>query len=150
MRVIVFIIYFFSFLANCHEYKKNNVVIEKPILKVSSDTANIGAGYLKIINNSDQNIYLKAISSDVSEKLEVHEIIKENDIYKMRPIKKELLIISGKELLLKAKSYHAMFYNFKQPLKNNDMIKAKIHFKNSLEIPIKFKVIVGSSNHNHH
>ncbi len=150
MRVIVFIIYFFSFLANCHEYKKNNVIIDHPILKVSSDTANIGAGYLKIINNSDQNIYLKAISSDVSEKLEVHEIIKENDIYKMRPIKKELLIISGKELLLKAKSYHAMFYNFKQPLKNNDMIKAKIHFKNSLEIPIKFKVIVGSSNHNHH
>ena len=150
MRVIVFIIYFFSFLANCHEYKKNNVIIHHPILKVSSDTANIGAGYLKIINNSDQDIYLKALSSDVSEKLEVHEIIKENDIYKMRPIKKDLLIISGKELLLKSKSYHAMFYNFKQPLKNNDMIKAKIHFKNSLEIPIKFKVIVGSSNHNHH
>tara|TARA_B100000029_G_C17477167_1_gene924199 strand:- start:792 stop:1244 length:453 start_codon:yes stop_codon:yes gene_type:complete len=150
MRVIAFIIYFFSFLANCHEYKKNNVIIDHPILKVSSNTSNIGAGYLKIINNSDKDIYLKAISSDVSEKLEVHEIIKENDIYKMRPIKKDLLIISGKELLLKAKSYHAMFYNFKRALKNNDMIEAKIHFKNSLEIPIKFKVIVGGSSHNHH
>ena len=150
MRLIVFIIYFFSFLANCHEYKKNNIIVNHPILKISSDNANIGAGYLKIINNSDQNIYLKDISSDVSKKLEVHEIIKENDIYKMRPVKKDLLISSGEELVLKAKSYHAMFYNFKQSLKNNDMIKAKIHFRNNLTIPIKFKVIVGSSNHNHH
>ena len=150
MRLIIFIIYFFSFLANCHEYKKNNIIIDHPILKVMNDNAKIGAGYLKIINNSDHNIYLKAISSDVSEKLEIHEIIKEDDIYKMRQIKKDLLIVSGKELLLKAKSYHAMFYGFKYPLKREEMIKAKVHFKNGIEIPIKFKVIVGNSKHDHH
>ena len=150
MRNLIIIIYFFIIYANSHEYKKNNVIVDHPILKVNSDKAKVGAGYLKIINNSKKNIYFKNIESDVSKKQEVHEVIKENDIYKMRPIQESMRVLPGEELVLKAKSYHIMFFNFIQPLKNNDMINANLIFEQALTIPIKFKIVIGNSEHKHH
>ena len=150
MRLLIIFIYFFPFLANSHEYKKNNIIIDHPILKVNSEDAKVGAGYLKIINNSNENIYIKEITSDVSKKIEIHEVIKENNVYKMRPVKKNLSILSGQELVFKNKSYHAMFFNFNYLLENNNMIDANIHFKKGLVIPIKFKILIGSSDHKHH
>ena len=150
MRFIVIIIYFFSFLANCHEYKNNNIFVDHPILKVSSEEAKVGAGYFRVVNDSDQSIYLKKIVSDICQKLEIHEVIRKDNMYKMRPINKDLMILSGKELIFKAKSYHAMFFNFNKTIKNNDMIKASLHFRKGIIIPIEFKVIMASSQHSHH
>ena len=150
MRLIIIFIYFFSFIANSHDYKKNNIIIERPILKVNSSDAKVGAGYFKIINNSNVNIYIKEITSDIAKKIEIHEVIKENNIYKMRPVNENLAIYSGQELIFKNKSYHAMFFNFNNILENNNMIEANLQFEKGLIIPIKFKVLIGNSNHKHH
>ena len=61
MRILIFIMYFFSLLASSHEYTKNEITIYHPILKITSETSKIGAGYFKIINNSNQTIFLKEI-----------------------------------------------------------------------------------------
>ena len=149
MRLLILIIYLFSYIAAGHEYKKNDITIDHPVLKLTHVEANVGAGYMNIINSSNNDIYLKNISSSISKRLEIHEIILENDIYKMRAVNKNLLIPKGEELTLKAKSYHAMFFDFQSKLIKDDFIDAKIHFNNNLIIPIQFKVIVGQSNHNH-
>ena len=82
---------------------------------------------------------------------EIHEIIEENNTYKMRPVENALLIPSGGEIIFKSKSYHAMFYNFNSTLNNNDYIDATLYFNNKLTIPVKFKVIIkNNSNHEHH
>ncbi|MBF96942.1 MAG: hypothetical protein CFH34_01557 [Alphaproteobacteria bacterium MarineAlpha9_Bin4] len=150
MRLTFIIIYFFSFLANSHEYNKNEVIIDHPIIKVSSADSKIGAGYFKVINNSNEHLYLREIVASISTKIEIHEVIKQNDIYKMRPIKNDLLISPGESLVFKAKSYHAMFFNFNRILENNEMIKAKINFRNNLVIPVEFKIIIGQVNNSHH
>ena len=74
MRLTFIIIYFFSFLANSHEYNKNEVIIDHPIIKVSSADSKIGAGYFKVINNSNEHLYLREIVASISTKIEIHEV----------------------------------------------------------------------------
>ena len=42
------------------------------------------------------------------------------------------------------------YVTFNYLLENNNMIDANIHFKKGLVIPIKFKILIGSSDHKHH
>ena len=74
MRILIIFIYLFSFLVLCHEYEKNNIIVDHPILKINSERSKVGAGYMKIINNSTSDIYFSKISSEISKRLEIHEI----------------------------------------------------------------------------
>ena len=151
MRILIIIFYLFSYLVLSHEYEKNNIVVDHPILKINSDRSKVGAGYMKIINNSTSDVYFNKISTEISKRLEIHETIEENSIYKMRPVENSLLIPSGGEIIFKSKSYHVMFYDFNSTFNNNDFIDAILHFSDQLIIPIKFKVVIGSNHdHKHH
>ena len=69
----------------------------------------------------------------------------------MRPVKDNILITPGNELIFKPKSYHIMFFGFKKPLIQGQMIKSNLYFNNDLIIPILFKIVVKSDeSHKHH
>ena len=150
MRIFVFLIYFFSFLAYSHEYQKNDILIDHPIIKVNTKESKVGAGYMKIINNSQTDVYIERVTSNISEKLEIHEVVNDNNVYKMRNVEKPLLIPAGGNLAFKAKSYHVMFYNIFNTLDSDNFVSANLHFNNNLIIPIKFKVVLTNINHTHH
>ena len=152
MKKIVLFIYLF-FILNCvsfaHDYSKNNVNVDHPIIKVVKPNSKVGAGYMKIINKSNKEIKLSSIEANIAKTQEIHEVILENDVYKMRPIKTEILIKPDETLEFKPKSYHFMFFNFNKKLEDNEMLEAKLIFDKGLVIPIKFKVIVGHNEHGH-
>ena len=152
MKKIVLFIYLF-FILNCvsfaHDYSKDNINIDHPIIKVVNPDSKVGAGYMKIINTSNKEIKLSSLEASIAKTQEIHEVILENDIYRMRPINTEILIKPNDTLEFKPKSYHFMFFNFNRKLKANEMLEAKLIFDKGLVIPIKFKVIVGHNAHNH-
>ena len=74
MRILIIIFYLFSYLVLSHEYEKNNIVVDHPILKINSDRSKVGAGYMKIINNSTSDIYFNKISTKISKRIEIHEL----------------------------------------------------------------------------
>ena len=108
MRYLFIIVYFFLFQAYGHQFEKDNVIIKQPIIKVNKDSTKVGAGYFKILNNSQKRIFLLGIESKISAKQEVHEVIEDNNVFKMRPIKKGLLIEPGTSVEFKHQSYHIM------------------------------------------
>ena len=152
MKKIVLFIYLF-FVLNCvslaHDYNKDNIYIDHPIIKVVKPNSKVGAGYMKIINKSNEEIKLSSLEANIAKTQEIHEVILENDVYKMRPINTDILIKPKKTLEFKPKSYHFMFFNFNKKLEDNEMLEAKLIFDKELIIPIKFKVIVGHNEHNH-
>tara|TARA_Y100000389_G_C17079490_1_gene325922 strand:+ start:99 stop:548 length:450 start_codon:yes stop_codon:yes gene_type:complete len=149
MRIFIVLLYFLLHQSFAHQYEKQNILISHPILKIATNTSKIGAGYFKIKNNSANEIHFIGIESSIAKKQEIHEVIEENDIYKMRPIKENLIILPGKELILKSKSYHIMFFDIYKSHVNDEMLDAKINFKNNV-IDIKFKVLIGNQRHQHH
>ncbi len=132
-----------------HQYEKNEILIKHPVLKANLNSANVGAGYFKIINNSQKVVYFQKIVSEVSEKQEIHEVIEENNVFKMRPISNRLSIKPGTEVVFKPQSYHIMFFKLKKILVADQMIDAKLFFSENLVIPIQFKVILNNTNHHH-
>ena len=150
MRYLFIILYFFLFQVHSHQFEKNNIVIKHPVLKIVSNSAKIGAGYFKIINNSEKEIYLVGVNSRIAKKQEIHEVIEEKNVFKMRPIKKYLLIKPGTEIEFKPQTYHLMFFELNETFKADQMLKAKLNFNNNFFIPVEFKVVMNSSNHNHH
>ena len=151
MHHLIFLIYIFFSVSNSHDYVKADITIDHPVLRIPAENANVGAGYMEIINNSADEIKLLDIEASIAKKQEIHEVVLEDKIYKMRPVKYGLLIKSNEKLIFKNKSYHFMFFNLLQNYRNNDMIEAKLIFDNDLKIPIKFKVILGNKDkdHNH-
>ena len=150
MHYLVILIYFFLFNLPGHDYKKNNVLVDHPVLKIVSADSQIAAGYMKIENNGKKDIVLTKIISDIAEKQEIHEIILKNKVYKMRPLNKGLKIKSGEIVELKPKSYHMMFFGLNRSFNNDEMIKAKLVFLDDTEIDIEFKVIIGIDNDHIH
>ena len=111
--------------------------------------SNVGAGYMKIMNKSNKEIKLVSLEANIAKTQEIHEVILENDVYKMRPINTDILIKPKDTLEFKPKSYHFMFFNFNKKLEDNEMLEAKLIFEKGLVIPIKFKVVVGHNKHHH-
>jgi len=62
MQKIVLFIYLF-FVLNCvafaHDYSKDNVNVDHPIIKIVKPNSKVGAGYMKIINESNKEIFDK-------------------------------------------------------------------------------------------
>ena len=152
MKKIVLFIYLF-FILNCvsfaHDYSKDNISIDHPVIKVVKPDSKVGAGYMKIINKSNEEIRLSSLEANIAKTQEIHEVILENNVYKMRPINTDILIKPKDTLEFKPKSYHFMFFNFNRKLEDNGMLEANLIFDKGLVIPIKFKVIVGHNTHNH-
>ena len=150
-KILLFIYLFFilNFLSFAHDYSKDNIDVDHPIIKVVKSDSKVGAGYMKITNKSYKEIKLFSIEANIAKTQEIHEVILENDIYKMRPINTEILIKPKEILEFKPKSYHFMFSNFNRKLEDNEMLEAKLIFDNGLVIPIKFKVVIGHNGHNH-
>ena len=152
MRNLIIFIHLFCTSLLAADYSKQDIIIRSPILKVPTEDSSVGAGYMKIFNNSNKAIAFLGIKSNISEVQEIHEVLLQNNVYKMRAVSNGILIKPGQELLFKPKSYHIMFYNINAKLLKNNKVEAHLIFSNNIEIPIKFNVNIGTSKnkHKHH
>ena len=150
-KIVIFIhlFFIFNYVTFAHDYSKEDIEVDHPIIKVVKQNSKVGAGYMKIINKSNKIVKLVSLEANIAKTQEIHEVILKNDVYKMRPIINGITIKPKEMLEFKSKSYHFMFFNFNKKLENNEMLKAKLVFDKGLVIPIKFKVIIGNNEHNH-
>ena len=87
------------------------------------------AVYLSFFNVSSEKIKIKEFSSEIAEKIELHEIKLVNDIVKMTTVD-ELTIEPKSEMFLQPGGTHLMFFNIKKPLRDNDSFELTIELKN--------------------
>jgi periplasmic copper chaperone A len=63
-----------AFPAAAHDYEFGDIFIVHPWARATPDGAKVGAGYATIHNKGDEADRLVAISSEISEKSEIHEM----------------------------------------------------------------------------
>src|SRR3954447_11648191 len=66
--------------ANAHDYRIGSLRIDHPWATATPQGAQVGAGYLKIINEGTQPDRLVAISSPAARKVAAHASVKEGDV----------------------------------------------------------------------
>ena len=144
--VILLLIIFYSFTSHAHKFEAENMIIDHPWMKVFN---NNGAGYFKIKNIGQTDIELLEVVSESVNNIEMHTIIMEEGVSKMRPVKGGVIVKAGESLEFKPMGYHLMFFDINEKLIEGELMNAYFRFKNSKDLLVKFKVESNKSSHEH-
>jgi periplasmic copper chaperone A len=121
-------------------FKLGDLTVTSPWTRATPGGAKIAGGYLKITNNGTSADRFVGTKSDVSDRVEIHEMSMSDGVMKMRPLPNGLEIKPGETVELKSGGYHLMFMDLKQPLKSGDSFKSTLQFEKAGSLEVDFIV----------
>jgi uncharacterized protein (TIGR02001 family) len=121
--------------------ESSSIQVEKPWARATPAGATTGAVYMTISNKSSAADRLTGASSDVADKLQIHEMKVVNGIMEMREVADGLPVPAGGAVMLKPGSYHIMLIGLKKPLEVGDTLPLTLAFEKagsvSIDVPVK-------------
>jgi len=101
------------------EVKFNNAIIKNNFGK------KVTAGFIEIL--SDEDLTIKKVKSEFSQRIEIHSMEMENDVMKMRRIDSPK-ILKNKPFILKKGGNHLMIYDISKNLDEQKRVKLNFVF----------------------
>lgn len=98
------------------------------------------AVYMTLVNKGKEGDRLVGVMSDVAEKAELHQSVKEGEVMRMQPVEGGLEIPPGGKVELKPGGYHIMLIGLKRDLKPGDRISVVLEFEKSGRITVQAEV----------
>ena len=99
-----------------------------------------GAVYMTLDNKSGTADRLTGASSDVADKLQIHEMKVENGVMQMREVADGLAIPAGGSVVLKPGSRHVMLIGLKKPLTAGEKFSLTLTFEKAGNISVSVPV----------
>jgi copper(I)-binding protein len=118
-----------------------DIVVENAVIRAPVPTASVAAGYLTIINRADQDDRVMSIDTPSAERVEIHEMVMDGDVMKMRPVAGGLAIAAGEPLELKPGGLHLMIMGLTAPLVAGETVMVRLTFETSGAIDVPFAII---------
>jgi copper(I)-binding protein len=129
-----------SWQSQSAETKAGSLVIQDPRARATAPGAEVGAGYLSIMNMGDQNDWVIGIDATFAGHSEIHEMKMEGDIARMRPLESGLEVPAGQQVDLNPGGLHIMFMRLQQQLQEGELYPAVLHFKLQGSVNVMFEV----------
>jgi copper(I)-binding protein len=126
--------------AIAHEFKVGDLEIEHPWSRATPPGAKVAGGYFTVINKGSAPDRLLSISSDISDKAELHEMGVKDGVMTMRPVEGGLEIPAGGKVALKPGAYHLMFTGLKRQPKQGEKFPATLTFEKAGSVKVEFAV----------
>jgi copper(I)-binding protein len=131
------------------------LTFDDPWIRGSVPGQKNGAGYLVIDNKSSQAGALVSANSDRAQRIELHTIVREDGVAKMREVQ-EIPIPANGSVTLQPGGYHVMFIGLTQPFKEGESIPVMLNFSGEQTTEVSFTVkaptymgSAGMQGHNH-
>jgi len=112
--------------------------IEQPWTRATPGGAKVAGGFLRLTNTGTEVDRLIGGSAEIAGRFEIHEMKTEDGIMKMRQLAQGLEIKPGETVELKPGSYHVMFMDLKQGVKDGDTIKGTLVFEKGGTVNVEF------------
>lgn len=135
------------------EYRLGELVIEHPYIRETPPEAKVASGYLKLSNEGSSSDRLIALSTDLAERTEIHEMQLVDDVMTMRRLEDGLEIPEGGAVELKPGGFHLMFVNITKAPLAGERYKVKLVFEKAGAVDAEFTVEpmgVNPGTHSHH
>jgi periplasmic copper chaperone A len=116
------------------------IAVEQPWARATPAGAMTGAVYMTLDNKSASADRLTGASSDVADKLQIHEMTVVNGVMQMRQLADGLPIPAGGSVVLKPGSYHVMLIGLKQPLTPRETFPLTLTFAKAGNISVTVAV----------
>ncbi|MDG4892872.1 copper chaperone PCu(A)C [Mesorhizobium sp. WSM4976] len=126
--------------AVAHEFKAGDLEIDHPWSRATPPGAKVAGGYFTVVNKGSASDRLLSISSDISDKAELHEMGVKDGVMTMRPVEGGLEIPAGGKVALKPGAYHLMFTGLKRQPKQGEKFPATLTFEKAGSVKVEFAV----------
>jgi periplasmic copper chaperone A len=126
--------------ASAEDFAVGAIEIGNPWARATPKGSTVAAGYMTISNKGKNSDRLIGGSSPVAGRFELHSMVMEQGIAKMRPVEGGLEIRPGETVELKPGALHVMLTGLKQPLEKGQKIKGTLEFEKAGKIDIEYAV----------
>src|SRR5262245_39587535 len=126
--------------AAAEDYTVGPLTIAKPWTRATPKGATVAGAYLAISNKGTASDRLIGGSTAVATRFEVHSMVMEQGVAKMRPVEGGLEIKPGETVELRPGSLHVMLLGLKQPLAKGEKVKGTLEFEKAGKVEIEYAV----------
>ena len=141
-------------MASAADYSVGDVQVVGPWARATPRGANVAAAYFKITNNGTVPDRLIGGSTKVASRFEVHSMVIEDGVAKMRPVEGGLEIKPRESVELKPGSFHIMLIGLTQGIQPGQRVTGTLVFERAGKVDIEFTVVAmgqgGPSQHSGH
>jgi copper(I)-binding protein len=126
-------------VAHAADFKAGSLEINDLWVRGSVPGQTNGAGYMQINNPTGVSDRLLSAQSDASNRLELHTVITENGVAKMRQVPGIDVPAKGSAKLAPG-GFHLMFLQLTGPFKQGDSVPVVLKFEKAGEVRVNFTV----------
>ena len=139
------------------DYNVGTLAIGNPWTRATPKGATVAGAYMSISNKGSAPDRLVGGSAAIAGQFEVHSMVMEQGVAKMRPVQGGLEIKPGETVELKPSGTHIMMIDVKQPIVRGKPFKASLTFEKAGAVDVDFAVeaiggtpAAASAEHEHH
>ena len=129
--------------ASAREFRAGPITVETPWARASIGAAGNTAAYMKLENGGAAPDRLLSVSSDVAERVSLHESREEGGVMKMGPVEGGIEVPAHSAVELKPLGLHVMLTKLNRPLKDGDTFPMTLVFEKQGKVPVEVKVQQG-------
>ena len=123
-----------------HEFKKGSITVEHPWSRATPGGAQVATGYLTIENDSAEPDRLVSATAEIAGHTGIHQMSMVDGMMKMRELTEGLPVPADGSVALEPNSYHLMFTDLKEPLKEGDEFSGTLTFEKAGTVDVTFEV----------
>lgn len=126
-----------------------DIMTHHPYARATPPNAATSAVFLELMNHSEQDRAIVSASTSAAGKVELHDVIHDDDVMKMRQVER-IEIPAQSQVSLQPGGLHIMLFDLTKPLLEGESIDVEVHFANGekqvFNAPIK-AVMKGMQHH---
>jgi copper(I)-binding protein len=140
LTVLIAALVAFAGSAAAEDYTVGAIAVRTPWIRATPRGADVAGAYMTITNTGTEPDRLVAGAIPGVSRFEVHSMVMENGVAKMRPVQGGLEIKPGQSVALKPGALHVMLVGLKQPLQQGQHLKGTLTFEKAGKVEVEFNV----------
>lgn len=135
--------------SGAHGYEVGDLIVRHPWTRATPPGSKVAAGYLEIRNSGRQPDRLIGASTPAAERVELHVIVHQGDIRRMRAV--EAFDLPPRErLALRPGGPHLMIMGLKRDFAKGERVPLTLRFEKAGELRVELEVQAIDSRKPHH
>lgn len=133
-------------------YQLGALTLVAPFARATLPNAPVAGGFVTVTNTGTEDDLLIGAASEAAGHMEVHEMVMDGEVMKMRELVDGLPIPAGQTVELKPGGFHIMFMDLKHPLVEGETVDVTLTFERAgeIEIPLVIAARDAKAGHGNH
>jgi copper(I)-binding protein len=140
IAVLVAALSLFAGAASAENFSAGSLEIDNPWIRATPRGAGVAGAYMTVVNKGTEADRLMGGSIAGVSRFEVHRMVMDGNVAKMRPVEGGLEIKPGQSVALTGDPFHVMLIGFKQPFQQGQHLKGTLEFQKAGKVDVEFTV----------